>query len=234
MLVHRGRRARHPPGAGRRGRGRSRDRGGGRRAAARPRRGDRPARRLSAQGPDRAARRDRPCCPRLRVQLAVAVQNARLHEETTRLAPSSRRRSSPSASARRELRSLYEISRFVRGRPHARRARSTRWCARSSSLLGVDAAVIRMLDGAATSSCPRRPRLGLGSSRVRRDAGAAAAARQAPRQALLRAGNARSCSTRDVHRNLGADHELSCPFLDHGIDMLRSCRWRRRPSCSRR
>ena len=73
---------------------------------------DRPARRLPRARTRRSTENERRCSRALAAQLAVAVQNAQLHEQAKRARhASARRRSRPSARPRGGSRALYEISR---------------------------------------------------------------------------------------------------------------------------
>ena len=93
----------------------------------------------------------------LAAQLAVAVQNARLHEQLKRRDAERREALEAEQQASRTLRSLYEISRTLRPEPLRSRRRSRRWSRTFTELLGLDAAGIRMPDERAEALRHSRP-----------------------------------------------------------------------------
>ena len=146
----------------------------------------------------------------LAAQLAVAVQNARLHEQSQQL---SQERSTALRSAReagRRLGSLYDISSaFTRSLSLERTAEAI-----ASSVvdaLGVDAAVIRVPDARGDVLVPRA--VHVADERLREALGAvlsrpqAFRARRQPAPELLDA---------DAARRLGGAHALLVPFLAQG------------------
>jgi serine phosphatase RsbU (regulator of sigma subunit) len=152
----------------------------------------------------------------LAVQLAVAVENARLHEDTRRLAAEREHALASESQAARELRSLYEISRtFV---DELTLDATIEAVVRAVvELLGVDAAVLRVpderrnelvaarvhvaderLDGAVRSILARPQRLA-----------------KLPGRRILRAGKPLVLDARSA-ASLGATYELLEPFLVRG------------------
>ena len=152
----------------------------------------------------------------LAVQLGVAVQNARLHEQTRRLATEREQLLDAESETARELRSLYDISRsFV---DELTLDATVDAVVRAVvELLGVDAAVLRLpdergdellaarvhvgdprLEGAVTSILARPQRLAKLPGRRRFRAG---------KPLVLDAASA---------ANLGASYELLVPFLERG------------------
>jgi serine phosphatase RsbU (regulator of sigma subunit) len=152
----------------------------------------------------------------LAVQLGVAVQNARLHERTTRLAAERETALAAESQSARELRSLYEISRsFVQ--ELTLDATIDAVLRAVVDLLGLDAAVLRLpdergdelvaagvyvsdqrLEGAVAAILARPQRLA-----------------KLPGRRLFRAGKPLVLD-RDSAGNLGASYELLVPFLERG------------------
>ncbi len=89
----------------------------------------------------------------LAAQLAVAVQNARLHEETERLGAERKEALDAEREAAKRLRALYEISRSFTDTPSL----DATFAAVAKTIveaLDVDAATLRMPDGRGTSLVP--------------------------------------------------------------------------------
>jgi serine phosphatase RsbU (regulator of sigma subunit) len=143
-------------------------------------------------------------------QLAVAVQNAKLHEQSQQL---SQERSTALRSARdagRRLGSLYDISNaFTRSLSLERTAEAI--ATTVVDALGVDAAVIRVPDARGDVLVPRA--VHVADERLRQALGAvlsrpqAFRARRQPLPELLDA---------DAARRLGGGHALLVPFLAQG------------------
>jgi serine phosphatase RsbU (regulator of sigma subunit) len=152
----------------------------------------------------------------LAVQLAVAVENARLHERTTRLATEREEALAAESQAARELRSLYEISRsFV----HELTLDATLDAVVRAvvELLGVDVAVLRLPDERRDELVTAR--LHVSDQRLLEAVGPIMGRSQQvaklPGRRFLRAGKPLVLDT-DAARNLGASYELLVPFLDRG------------------
>ena len=99
-------------------------------------------------------RRTRRRCSWRSPPVAVAAQNAQLHERMERLAPSGRRRSRRSARRRSSLRALYEISRSF-AQSLSLDATLDAVTSAAVELLEADAAVIRMEDERGDQLVPR-------------------------------------------------------------------------------
>jgi serine phosphatase RsbU (regulator of sigma subunit) len=152
----------------------------------------------------------------LAVQLGVAVQNARLHERTTRLAAEREQALAAESQSARELRSLYEISRsFV----HELTLDATIDAVVRAvvGLLRVDAAVLRLPDERRDELVPVRvhvsePRLeGAVGSLLARPQRLA----KLPGRRLFRSGRPLVLDAESAG-NLGASYELLVPFLNRG------------------
>jgi serine phosphatase RsbU (regulator of sigma subunit) len=152
----------------------------------------------------------------LAVQLGVAVQNARLHEQATRLAAEREQALAAESQSARELRSLYEISQsFV----HELTLDATidAFVRAVVGLLGVDAAVLRLPDERGDELVPVRvhvsePRLedAVGSILARPQRLA-----KLPGRRLFRSGRPLVLDAESAG-NLGASYELLVPFLERG------------------
>ena len=189
---------------------------------ARARRGDRPARRLPGARPAARARARPRSLAALAAQLAVAVQNAQLHEQTAELSSQREAALASEREAARRLGALYEISRSF--------AQSLSLDATLEALartvvdvLDVDAAVIRMPDARREQLEPRAMHVKDAAARgrgahdplpaaaVRRERGAAAVPRGAPVPAPAPHGVRRGeRAARAVPRD-GLDAVPSCP-----------------------
>jgi serine phosphatase RsbU (regulator of sigma subunit) len=152
----------------------------------------------------------------LAVQLAVAVENARLHERTTRLAAEREKALAAESQAARELRSLYEISRsFV----HELTLDATLDAVVRSvvELLGVDVAVLRLPDERNDELVAVRVQVL--DERLRKAVQPIVARPQPleklPGRRFLRAGKPLVLDA-TAARNLGASYELLVPFLERG------------------
>jgi serine phosphatase RsbU (regulator of sigma subunit) len=152
----------------------------------------------------------------LAVQLAVAVENARLHERTTRLAAEREKALAAESQAARELRSLYEISRsFV----HELTLDATLDALVRSvvELLNVDVAVLRLPDErndelvAVRVQVPDERLL----EAVRPIVARSQQLEKLPGRRFLRAGKPLVLDAAAA-RNLGASYELLVPFLERG------------------
>ncbi len=152
----------------------------------------------------------------LAVQLGVAVQNARLHEQATRLAAEREKALAAESQSARELRSLYEISRsFV----HDLTLDATIDAVVRAvvGLLGVDAAVLRLPDerrdelvAVRVHVSDRRLEGAFGSILARPQRLA-----KLPGRRLFRAGKPLVLDAESA-ANLGASYELLVPFLERG------------------
>jgi serine phosphatase RsbU (regulator of sigma subunit) len=149
-------------------------------------------------------------------QLAVAVQNARLHEETMRLASDREQALRSERRAARRLEAFFEISRSFSEslRLDETVAAVTRTAV---ELLEVDAAVLRMPEGRGEDLVPRSvhipdPRLAPALEPILRRPQPAA------RLAGLGLGRARRALVLDevTAERLGGGHELLAPFLRRG------------------
>jgi serine phosphatase RsbU (regulator of sigma subunit) len=152
----------------------------------------------------------------LAVQLAVAVQNARLHEDVKRLA-SDRERALDREEARgRELTALHEISSSF---AESLRLDATLDAVAKAAveLLGVDAAVIRMDDARGAQLVPMaahvaQPRLAeVLKPLLQRPQDTT----KLPGRRLFRSGRALVLDPESATR-LGASYELLVPFLERG------------------
>ena len=156
---------------------------------ARARRGDRPARGVSAARARARPRTRRRCSAALAGQLAVAVQNAQLHEQTAELSAQRESALASEREASKRLRALYEISRSF-AQSLSLETTLEALAATAVDVLDVDAAVLRMPDArreflvAARDAREGRParrrsaRDPLSLAAVRRRVGAAAVPRR--------------------------------------------------------
>jgi serine phosphatase RsbU (regulator of sigma subunit) len=152
----------------------------------------------------------------LAVQLAVAVQNARLHEDVQRLA-SDRERALDREEARgRELTALHEISSSF---AESLRLDATLDAVAKAAveLLGVDAAVIRMDDPRGAQLVPMaahvaQPRLAEALKPLLQQPQDTT---KLPGRRLFRSGRALVLDPESATR-LGASYELLVPFLERG------------------
>jgi serine phosphatase RsbU (regulator of sigma subunit) len=149
-------------------------------------------------------------------QLAVAVQNAQLHERATRLGAELESALGAERQTARQLRALYEISRSFAQSLSLERTLET-LAETAVELLGVDAAVIRMPDGRGEWLVPRA--LHVGDARLAA-ATAAILARPVPVLAPGARRLYRLAETlvldAETARELGPPHSLLAPFLDKG------------------
>ena len=177
----------------------------------RPRRADRAARRVSRAVGDSARARPRSLAA-LAAQLAVAVQNARLHEQSHALGEALTAVLETERQVSRRVNALYEISRsFAQTLSLDRRSPPSprRWSTSSN----VDAAVIRVPDERGDQFVPRAvARRGVAARRRRsrdsRTSPAAAAAHAASRR----------CSMPSSHSGSAAPMRCCIPFLLGGAD----------------
>jgi serine phosphatase RsbU (regulator of sigma subunit) len=152
----------------------------------------------------------------LAVQLSVAVQNARLHEQTTRLVGERETALAAESETARELRSLYEISRsFV---DELTLDATVDAVVRAVvDLLGVDAAVLRVPDERRDELVAIRVQVA--EQRLEGAVGPLLARPQRlaklPGRRLFRAGKPLVLDARSA-ANLGASYELLVPFLQRG------------------
>ncbi|HVD12287.1 MAG TPA: SpoIIE family protein phosphatase [Gaiellaceae bacterium] len=151
----------------------------------------------------------------LAAQLAVAVQNARLHEETKRLSTERTRALEAELEASRRLRVLYEISRSFSESLSLERTLEA--VARTIvDLLEVDAAALRMPDERGTSLVPVAMHV-----REERMTEAMRAILSLPqpltpvRPTVFRGGQALLLDPRTA-KELGPAHEPLVPFLEKG------------------
>ena len=158
----------------------------------------------------RLAETDASLLAALAAQLAVAVQNARLHERSQQLA---QERSIALRSARdvgRRLGSLYEISNaFTRSLSLERTADAI--TAAIADALGVDAAVIRLPDARGELLVPRAVRVPDPELRPALDAVLAR-----PQSLRARRNAAPELLDIEAARRLGGAHALLVPFLVRG------------------
>jgi serine phosphatase RsbU (regulator of sigma subunit) len=149
-------------------------------------------------------------------QLAVAAQNAQLHERTERLASEREEALAAEREAARRLRALYEISRSF-AQSLSLDATLDAVTSTAVELLEADAAVIRMLDGRGDQLVPRSthvadPRLeGPLSPLLTQDQ----AVEKLPGRRLFRMGKPLVLDSRSA-KSLGSSYELLVPFLEQG------------------
>ena len=149
-------------------------------------------------------------------QLAVAAQNAQLHERTERLATEREEALAAEREAAKRLRALYEISRSF-AQSLSLDATLDAVTAAAVELLEADAAVIRMEDGRGDQLVPRSihvadPRLeGPLRPLLTRDQ----AVERLPGRRLFRMGKPLVLDERSAKR-LGSSYELLVPFLEQG------------------
>ena len=120
----------------------------------------------------------------LAAQLAVAAQNAELHERTERQAAELQETVSAERKSAKRLRALYEISRSF-AQSLSLDATLDSVTTSAVELLDADAAVVRVLDGRGALLVPRAPyvadpRLGAAAPRARARAGGRGAPERAP------------------------------------------------------
>ena len=148
----------------------------------------------------------------LAAQLAVAAQNAELHERTERQARELQETIAAERKSAKRLRALYEISRsFAQSLSLDATLDSVTTAA--VELLDVDAAVIRVLDGRGDLLVPRTPyvadaRLGPARPLLEREQ----AVEELPDEPLM--------LDPPTARRLGAPYELLVPFLEQGATAL--------------
>jgi serine phosphatase RsbU (regulator of sigma subunit) len=152
----------------------------------------------------------------LAVQLAVAVQNARLHEDVKRLAADRERALDREEARGRELTALHEISSSF---AESLRLDATLDAVAKAAveLLGVDAAVIRMDDARGDQLVPMaahvaQPRLAAALEPLLQRPQDST---KLPGRRLFRSGRALVLDPESATR-LGASYELLVPFLERG------------------
>jgi GAF domain-containing protein len=149
-------------------------------------------------------------------QLAVAAQNAQLHERTERLASEREEALAAEREAAKRLRALYEISRSF-AQSLSLDATLDAVTSAAVELLEADAAVIRMLDGRGDQLVPRStnvadPRLeGALSPLLTQDQ----ALEKLPGRRLFRMGKPLVLDSGSA-KSLGSSYELLVPFLEQG------------------
>ena len=212
-----------------------------------------------AGGPD-AAEHETALLAALAGQLAVAVQNAQLHEQTTRLAEEREAAFASERAAARRLRALYEVSRSFAQSLSLEETLDT--LARTVvDVLDVDAAVVRMPDErreqlvptrdprarlAARRGCPCHPRFSLsrsasgacsGCSATSGASGSAAAGRAVPAgtRTVPRARlDGRRRARRPADRGARIARDLLLPARQPALRRDdRGCDRDRRPGCAR-
>jgi serine phosphatase RsbU (regulator of sigma subunit)/PAS domain-containing protein len=149
-------------------------------------------------------------------QLAVAAQNAQLHERTERLATERKEALAAERDSAKRLRALYEISRSF-AQSLSLDATLEAVTSAAVELLDADAAVIRMKGGRGDQLLPRAPHVA--------DERLAAALRpllereqsieKLPGRRLFRMGKPLILDPATARR-LGASYELLVPFLEQG------------------
>jgi serine phosphatase RsbU (regulator of sigma subunit) len=152
----------------------------------------------------------------LAVQLGVAVQNARLHERTTRLAAEREQALAAESESARELRSLYDISRSFVDELTLDAAVDALVRA-VVELLNVDAAVLRTPDERREELVPTR--VHVAEERLEGAVASILARPQRlaklPGRRLFRSGKPLVLDA-DSAGNLGASYKLLVPFLRRG------------------
>ena len=152
----------------------------------------------------------------LAAQLAVAVQNAMLHEEAKRLASEREAALMAEQQASRRLRALYEVSRSF-AQSLSLDATLDALAQNAVELLGVDAAAIRMPDARRELLTTRA--LHVAEARLEEAVGTILARPQAwgvlPLQRLFRTRRPLVLDA-NLARELGGSHELLAPFLEKG------------------
>jgi len=152
----------------------------------------------------------------LAVQLAVAVENARLHERTTKLAAEREKALAAESQTARELRSLYEISRSFLNELTLD-ATLDAVVRAVVELLGVDVAVLRLPDERNDKLVAVR--VHVPNQRLHEAVGPLVGRSQQlaklPGRRFLRAGKPLVLDA-PAARNLGASYELLVPFLERG------------------
>ena len=149
-------------------------------------------------------------------QLAVAAQNAQLHERTERLASEREEALAREREAAKRLRALYEISRSF-AQSLSLDATLDAVTRAAVELLEADAAVIRMQDGRGDQLVPRSthvadPRL---EGPLRPLLTQDQAVEKLPGRRLFRMGRPLVLDSRSA-KSLGSSYELLVPFLEHG------------------
>ena len=149
-------------------------------------------------------------------QLAVAAQNAQLHERTERLASEREEALAAEREAAKRLRALYEISRSF-AQSLSLDATLDAVTSAAVELLEADAAVIRMQDGRGDQLVPRSthvadPRL---EGPLRPLLTQDQAVEKLPGRRLFRMGKPLVLDSRSA-KSLGASYELLVPFLEQG------------------
>jgi serine phosphatase RsbU (regulator of sigma subunit) len=149
-------------------------------------------------------------------QLAVAAQNARLHERTERLASEREEALAAEREAAKRLRALYEISRSF-AQSLSLDATLDAVTTAAVELLDADAAVIRMEDERGDQLVPRStrvadPRL---DGPLRPLLTQDQAVERLPGRRLFRMGKPLVLDSRSAKR-LGSSYELLVPFLEQG------------------
>jgi serine phosphatase RsbU (regulator of sigma subunit) len=166
----------------------------------------------------RLGRNERSLLAALAAQLAVSVQNARLHEEATQLRDELEDALTLERQAARQLGSLYEISRSF---AQSLSLEATLEAAATTvvDLLDVDAAVVRMRDARGATLVPRA--LHVADVRVA-DALRAIVSRPQPLDGLpvrrLRTGQALSLDREAAARAVA--HQALLPFLEKGATAI--------------
>jgi serine phosphatase RsbU (regulator of sigma subunit) len=152
----------------------------------------------------------------LAAQLAVSVQNARLHERATQLGSELEQVLALERQAARQLRALYEISRSF-AQSLSLETTLDAVVRTIVELLGVDAAVIRMPDARGELLVPRASHVA--DPRLEQAVGAVLgrphALEKLPGRRLFRQGRPLLLDPRTAAR-LGPGHELLVPFLEMG------------------
>jgi GAF domain-containing protein len=149
-------------------------------------------------------------------QLAVAVQNAQLHERTERLASEREEALAAERESAKRLRALYEISRSF-AQSLSLDATLKAVTSAAVELLGADAAVIRMEDGRGDQLVARAihvadPRL---EEPLRPLVTRDQAVEKLPGRRLFRMGRPLVLDPGNARR-LGSSYELLVPFLEQG------------------
>jgi serine phosphatase RsbU (regulator of sigma subunit) len=149
-------------------------------------------------------------------QLAVAAQNAQLHERTERLAAEREEALAAEREAAKRLRALYEISRSF-AQSLSLDATLDAVTGAAVELLEADAAVIRMRDGRGDQLVPRSthvadPRL---EGPLRPLLTQDQAVEKLPGRRLFRMGKPLVLDARSA-KSLGSSYELLVPFLEQG------------------
>ena len=151
----------------------------------------------------------------LAAQLAVAAQNAQLHERTERLATELEEALAAERESAKRLRALYEISRSFT-QSLSLDATLDAVTTAAVELLDADAAVIRMQDERGDQLVPRAPHSPTRGSRPLRPCSTREQpVEKLPGRRLFRMGKPLVLDSRRRAR-LGASYELLVPFLEQG------------------